>query len=59
MKKDGQYVGIQDEYVPENDGYVENNINRKIKSEKNLRYAKRFGIGYFIFFILIKICFLK
>lgn len=53
MEKDGQYVGIQDEYVPENDGYVDNNINRKLKSEKNLKYAKKFGIGYLIFFILM------
>lgn len=72
MKKDGQYVGIQDEYVPENDGYVDNKINDSLKGQftnyvtdkdnqekikrgakKGLKYAKRFGIGYLIFFILM------
>ena len=33
MKKDGQYVGIQDEYVPENDGYVDNKINDSLKGQ--------------------------
>lgn len=33
MKKDGQYVGIQDEYVPEDEKYVDNSINEGLKGQ--------------------------
>lgn len=72
MKKDGQYVGIQDEYVPEDEKYVDNSINEGLKGQfknyvndkdnqekikmgakKGLKYAKRIGIGYLIFYIIM------
>lgn len=31
MKKNAQYVGIDDKYVPENETYVDNTLNSEIK----------------------------
>lgn len=72
MKKDGQYVGVQDEYVPEDEKYVDNSINEGLKGQfksyvndkdnqekikmgakKGLKIAKRIGIGYLVFYIIM------
>ena len=45
MKKDGQYVGIQDEYVPEDEKYVDNIKFKKINDNKALnKYEKIISI---------------
>ena len=52
MKKNGQYVGVDEKYVPEEERYVEGD------SKKNAKILKGVGIGYlaviiFIFIIVI------
>ena len=33
MKKNGQYVGVDEKYVPEDEKYVDNNLNSEIKND--------------------------
>ena len=33
MQKNGQYVGVNDEYVPDNEKYVDNSVNNEIKND--------------------------
>ncbi len=52
MKKNGQYVGVDEKYVPEEERYVEGD------SKKDAKILKGVGIGYlaviiFIFIIVI------
>lgn len=60
MKKNGQYVGVDEKYIPEDEKYVEESIisNDEIKeginkakpyAKKGLKIAKNVGIGYLIF----------
>ncbi len=38
MKKNGQYVGVDEKYVPEEEKYVETNLNDEIKKDMNNIY---------------------
>lgn len=38
MKKNGQYVGVDEKYVPEEEKYVENNLNDEIKQDMSNIY---------------------
>ena len=44
MKKNGQYVGVDEKYIPEDEKYVDNEINGEIKDSINdgLRSAKNY-----------------
>ncbi len=33
MKKNGQYVGVDEKYVPDDEKYVDNNLNSDIKND--------------------------
>lgn len=81
MKKNGQYVGVDEKYIPEEEKYVDNEANEEIKGKineelssftnyitdndtkenikkagkKGLKIAKRIGIGYIIFLVIIVI----
>ena len=38
MEKNGQYVGVDDKYVPEDEKYVNNNLNNEIKNDMHNMY---------------------
>jgi uncharacterized membrane protein len=38
MQKNGQYVGVEENYIPEDEKYVENNLNSEIKNDLNNIY---------------------
>ncbi len=38
MKKNGQYVGVDEKYVPEDEKYVDNNLNSEIKNDMHNIY---------------------
>ena len=59
MKKNGEYVGVDEKFIPENEKYVDESIlgnkeetEEKIKSyvKKGGKIAKGIGIGYLCFF---------
>ena len=35
MKKNGQYVGVDEKYIPEDEKYVDNETNKEIKDAVN------------------------
>ena len=35
MKKNGQYVGVDEKYIPEEEKYVDNSVNSEIKDLVN------------------------
>ena len=64
MKKNNQYVGVDEKFIPEEDKYVDetknstDGLNEKINegvdkakpyAKKGLKIAKRIGIGYLVF----------
>ena len=38
MKKNGQYVGVDEKYIPEEEKYVDNNLNNEIKNDMHNIY---------------------
>lgn len=38
MKKNGQYVGVDEKYVPQDEKYVEDNLNSEIKNDMHNVY---------------------
>lgn len=56
MKKNGEFVGVDEKFIPENEKYVnESLLGDKEKSQK---IAKRFGIGYFVMMFIPIIVFI-
>ena len=55
MKKNGEYVGVDDKYIPEDEKYVDDSLlgDKQISSENIKKVAKKVGIGYLIFMGLI------
>ncbi len=55
MKKNGEYVGVDDKYIPENEKYVDDSLlgDKQINQENIKKVAKKVGIGYLIFMGLI------
>lgn len=47
MKKNAEYVGVDEKYIPEEERYVEGN------SKKDAKILKGVGIGYLIFITFI------
>ena len=54
MKKNGQYVGVDEKYIPEDEKYVDNEINEEIR-KNGLNVIKGIGIGYLVFFGIVTI----
>ena len=46
MKKNGEYVGVDEKYIPEEEKYVDNETNKEIKDSINdgLRSVKDYVI---------------
>ena len=38
MSKNGQYVGVDEKYIPEDEKYVDNNLNNEIKNDVHNMY---------------------
>lgn len=60
MKKNGQWVGVDEKYIPEEEKYTDESIvgvttNEMIDKEKTKKILKGVGIGYLIFVSLILI----
>ena len=55
MKKNGEYVGVDDKYIPENEKYVDDSLlgDKQINQENVKKVAKKIGMGYLIFIGLI------
>ena len=55
MKKNGEYVGVDDKYIPEDEKYVDDSLlgDKQINQENVKKVAKKIGIGYLIFIGLI------
>ena len=51
MKKNGEYVGVDDKYIPEDEKFVDDSLLGD--KQKNQKVAKKIGIGYLIFMILV------
>ena len=47
MKKNAEYIGVDEKYIPEEERYVEGN------SKKDSKILKGIGIGYLIVYIVI------
>lgn len=63
MKKNGEFVGVNDEFVPEEEKYVDDSIlgnkqerDQKLKSAVNI--GKKIGIGYLCFAGIVVILFI-
>lgn len=50
MKKNGEFVGVDEKYIPENEKYVDESLLGD--REKSKKAAKRFAKGYLIFFVI-------
>lgn len=51
MKKNGEYVGVDEKFIPENEKYVDESLLGD--KEKAKKTAKRFTVGYLCFVFLI------
>lgn len=51
MKKNGEFVGVDDKFIPENEEYVDESLlgNKEESKRKIIKVAKGIGIGYLIF----------
>ena len=53
MKKNGEYVGVDEKFIPENEKYVDESLLGD--KEKSKKIAKKFAKGYLIFFVIFTI----
>ena len=53
MKKNGEYVGVDEKFIPENEKYVDESLLGDKEKAKNT--AKKFAKGYLIFFVIFVI----
>ena len=55
MKKNGEYVGVDEKFIPEDEKYVDESLlgNKEESKRKIKKTAKTIVIGYIIFVILI------
>lgn len=51
MKKNGEYVGVDEKFIPEDEKYVDESILGN--KEKTYKTVKKIGIGYLCFIIII------
>ena len=50
MKKNTDYIGVEDKYIPEEEKYVDDSVLGD--KEKTRKTIKKFGIGYLCFFLM-------
>ena len=53
MKKNGEFVGVDEKFIPENEKYVDESLLGD--KEKAKKTAKKFAKGYLIFFAIFVI----
>jgi len=53
MKKNGEYVGVDEKFIPENEKYVDESLLGD--KEKAKKTAKKFAKGYLIFFVIFMV----
>lgn len=55
MKKNGEYVGVDEKYIPEDEKYVDESLlgNKEESKRKIKKTAKSIAIGYILFIIFI------
>lgn len=55
MKKNGEYVGVDEKYIPEDEKYVDESLlgNKEESKRKIKKTAKSIAIGYVLFVIFI------
>lgn len=55
MKKNGEYVGVDEKFIPEDEKYVDESLlgNKEESTKKIKKVAKGIGIGYLIFLSII------
>lgn len=60
MKKNGEYVGVDEKFIPEDEKYVDESLlgNREESTRKIKKTAKSIAIGYILFVIFILVMFI-
>ena len=60
MKKNSEYVGADEKFIPENEKYVDESLlGNKEETKKTItKVAKGFGIGYLVFIVIFLVIFL-
>jgi hypothetical protein len=55
MKKNAEYVGVDEQFIPEEEKYVDESLlgNKEESNRKIKKAAKSFAIGYAIFFVVM------
>ena len=55
MKKNGEYVGVDEKFIPEDEKYVDESLlgNKEESTRKIKKVAKGIGIGYLVFLSII------
>ena len=53
MKKNGEFVGVDEKFIPEDEKYVDESLLGD--KEKTKKTAKKFAKGYLIFFVIFTI----
>lgn len=53
MKKNGEFVGVDEKFIPENEKYVDESLLGD--KEKAKKTAKKFAKGYLIFFVIFMV----
>ena len=55
MKKNAEYVGVDDEFIPEDEKYVDESLlgNKEESQRKIKKTAKTIAIGYIIFAVIM------
>lgn len=53
MRKNGEYVGVDERFIPEDEKYVDESLLGD--KEKSKKIAKKFAKGYMIFFVIFMI----
>lgn len=60
MKKNGEYVGVDEKFIPEDEKYVDESLlGNKEETKKTIKkVAKGFGIGYLVFIVIFLVIFI-
>lgn len=61
MKKNGEYVGVDDKYIPEDEKYVDESLlgNKEETTRTVKKVVKGIGIGYFVFIGIFLVIFVS
>lgn len=60
MRKNGEFVGVDEKFIPENEKYVDESLlGNKEQTKKTIgKVAKGFGIGYLVFIVIFLVIFI-